>query len=104
LFPRVVGNPGHPRRQYQVLFLADAHSRTDGKGNLLIGAPFAYFSAYKTANGYTATCHRLSTLGQPVSRRPNRTSIQLFQIISAGSDYVFAPAGVLLPGQGATTE
>jgi prepilin-type N-terminal cleavage/methylation domain-containing protein len=44
---RVSQNPANIYFSY-----VDAYSSTDGAGTLLSGAPYAYFSSYKTANNY----------------------------------------------------
>src|SRR5437667_755271 len=44
-------DPTNPRSRQHYSY-ADVYSSTDGNGTLLSGAPYAYFSSYKTANGY----------------------------------------------------
>jgi type II secretory pathway pseudopilin PulG len=80
---------------------SDFYAYKDGYGK----TPFAYFSSYKTANGYnryfgllgTSDCNGLGVwpYAQSLGLTPGSTPIyynaQSFQIISAGKDLVFGP-------------
>lgn len=87
--------PIHPSAPFFLTYL-DAYSSSDGVGNIIQGAPYAYFSSYKTTNGYNryaaafmnSDCATLTVwpyLGAP-GKYLNPNS---FQIISAGSNGFF---------------
>jgi prepilin-type N-terminal cleavage/methylation domain-containing protein len=111
----VILTPAGPLHPNAALFFscADAYAQTNN-GTLIAGNVYAYFSAYKTANGYNryggTDCPSLpSTLGsgtwpylQAAGKFFNPNS---FQIISAGADFYFGsgstgPAVILAPGVG----
>jgi prepilin-type N-terminal cleavage/methylation domain-containing protein len=79
----------------------DTYGSSDGFGNLLSGQPYAFFSAYKTRNGYNrygvSECPTLGLSSGPyfeVSGTPQKfLKPSTYQIISAGSDGQFGPGG-----------
>jgi hypothetical protein len=77
-----------------MLSYLDTYGSTDGKGNLVTGAPYAYFSSYQTRNGYNryigSDCPTLKVFpyAQGSTQYLNPTG---FQLISAGADLKFGP-------------
>jgi hypothetical protein len=104
--PATLANPARAISYFSYL---DTYSLGDGRGNLVGGgAPYAYFSAYKSKNGYNryngTDCPTLGVW--PYSQTvPNAATLaryhspESFQIISAGADHVFGP-GTNLAGPG----
>jgi hypothetical protein len=102
VFTRTDGStPLHPLAPRFFTYL-DTYSNGDGTGRLITGMPYAYFSSYKTTNGYNRYCTAQSlvsdcaslqvwpyaefmgTSGPPIYLKPDG-----FQIISAGPDHAF---------------
>lgn len=78
----------------RMLSYLDTYGASDGKGNLVSGLPYAYFSNYGTRNGYNrypgGDCPTLGVFpyAQGSTQYVNPTG---FQIISAGADLKFGP-------------
>jgi general secretion pathway protein G len=110
------GQPIHPRAATSTtvildpspsLFFSylDTYSSSNGQARITDGAPYAYFSSYKTTNGYnryyeslqTSDCDRLGVWPYAEFMGPNagsaRQPIYLkpdgFQIVSPGPDHTF---------------
>jgi prepilin-type N-terminal cleavage/methylation domain-containing protein len=94
----LVGTPIHPNAPFYFTY-ADAYATTDGVGTIVAGAPFAYFSSYKTTNGYNrygnSDCPTLTLSPYwQVAGTPNQyVSPNSYQIISAGKDGRFGGGG-----------
>jgi general secretion pathway protein G len=104
-----VSVPIHPAAPFYHVY-ADVYSSTDGVGNLLTtvdelgrladGAPYAYFSSYKTSNGYNryasiynnSDCATLQ-VGPYWITAGKYLNPDSFQIISAGKNHRFGPGG-----------
>ena len=78
----------------------DTYGRADGSGLLLAGQPYAYFSSYKSRNGYNrytplSDCATLSVSPYfQAAGIPNQyLNPSTFQIISAGANMSFGSGG-----------
>jgi len=96
------GNPlGRSPLHYSYL---DTYGISDGKGKLLSGMPFAYFSSNNRTNGYnryynsaspSSDCPMLGVWPYAEIQAPLKYwKANSFQIIAAGGDGVFGPGGV----------
>jgi prepilin-type N-terminal cleavage/methylation domain-containing protein len=78
----------------RMLSYLDTYGTSDGKGTIVSGMPYAFFSSYGNRNGYnvygTSDCQPLGLFpyAQGVNQYLNPTG---FQLISAGADLKFGP-------------
>jgi prepilin-type N-terminal cleavage/methylation domain-containing protein len=101
---RILTASSNPRRSPFFFSLLDSYSQGDGFGNIVgQGAPYAYFSSYKTPGGYlrygSTDCPTLGLTAYARNGKPLNFSTH--QIICAGSNSQFAPGGNWTPGVGA---
>jgi general secretion pathway protein G len=96
-------NPQHfnVQRHLPTLYYSylDTYGRSDGLGQNLAGAPYAYFSSYKTPNGYNRYFHPQTAFSDcsglgvwPYAESASKyLKPNSFQIIAPGADGQFGP-------------